>query len=264
MRPLRLRRRSVAAAFLSMLIGGTGCVPADSGTPASDADDAVSGGEPSSPAVVPVDPWFTDRALETGIDFEHFNGMSGEYHLGEIMAPGAALFDMDNDGDLDVYLVQGQMLGAGKSLDDALIPPSPDVPRPLSDRLYRNDLEVDADGGRTLRFTDVTDGSGLDVRSYGMGVAAGDFDNDGWVDLYRTRLGANQLFRNNGDGTFRDISRRAGVGDAGWGVSASFLDIDRDGWLDLYVGNYVVYDPQDEERCLTPTGERDYCAPKSY
>ena len=247
-----------------MLIGGTGCVPADSGTPASDADDAVSGGEPSSPAVVPVDPWFTDRALETGIDFEHFNGMSGEYHLGEIMAPGAALFDMDNDGDLDVYLVQGQMLGAGKSLDDALIPPSPDVPRPLSDRLYRNDLEVDADGGRTLRFTDVTDGSGLDVRSYGMGVAAGDFDNDGWVDLYRTRLGANQLFRNNGDGTFRDISRRAGVGDAGWGVSASFLDIDRDGWLDLYVGNYVVYDPQDEERCLTPTGERDYCAPKSY
>ena len=247
-----------------MLVGGTGCVPADSGTPASDADDAVSGGEPSSPAVVPVDPWFTDRALETGIDFEHFNGMSGEYHLGEIMAPGAALFDMDNDGDLDVYLVQGQMLGAGKSLDDALIPPSPDVPRPLSDRLYRNDLEVDADGGRTLRFTDVTDGSGLDVRSYGMGVAAGDFDNDGWVDLYRTRLGANQLFRNNGDGTFRDISRRAGVGDAGWGVSASFLDIDRDGWLDLYVGNYVVYDPQDEERCLTPTGERDYCAPKSY
>ena len=264
-RPLQLLRTGFAAPLLLILATASGCNPAGSGAPASEVEEsAVAGDAASTRESAPLDPWFTDRARETGIDFEHFNGMSGEFHLAEIMAPGAALFDMDSDGDLDVYLVQGQMLGAGKSLDDALIPPPPQVPLPLTDRLYRNDLEVHADGGRTLRFTDVTEGSGLDVGSYGMGVAAGDFDNDGWVDLYRTRLGANQLFRNNGDGTFRDVSRRAGVGDSGWGVSASFLDIDRDGWLDLYVGNYVVYDPEDEERCLTPTGERDYCAPKSY
>ena len=269
-RPLQSSRPGIAAPLLLILASlaagtGTACSPSDSGAPVSDAvESAAAGDAASSPAGALAGVWFTDRARELGIDFEHFNGMSGEFHLAEIMAPGAALFDMDNDGDLDAYLVQGRMLGAGKSFEDALIPPGPDVPLPLTDRLYRNDLEIGAGGSRTPRFTDVTEGSGLDVRSYGMGVAAADFDNDGWVDLYRTRLGANQLFRNNGDGTFRDVSRRAGVEDAGWGVSASFLDVDRDGWLDLYVGNYVAYSPEDEERCLTPTGERDYCAPKSY
>ncbi len=264
--PQGFKTASLALILAAAAVGtGTGCSASDSGAPGSgDVESAEAGGAASSPAGAPAEAWFTDRAREAGIDFEHFNGMSGEFHLAEIMGPGAALFDMDNDGDLDAYLVQGRMLGEGKSLEDALIPPGPHVRLPLTDRLYRNDLEIDADGVRTLRFTDVTEGSGLDARSYGMGVAAADFDNDGWVDLYRTRLGANQLFRNNGDGTFRDVSRRAGVEDAGWGVSASFLDLDRDGWLDLYVGNYVRYSPEDEESCLTPTGERDYCAPKSY
>ena len=264
-RPLPWPHGCIAAVLLSSLAGGPGCRPADSGAREGDREASAAVEDAASPPDGgPDEIWFTDRARETGIDFVHFNGMSGAFHLGEIMAPGAALFDMDNDGDLDAYFVQGQMLGEGKSLNDALMPPASHVPLPLTDRLYRNDLEIHPDGTRTLQFTDVTEGSGLDVRAYGMGVAAGDFDNDGRVDLYRTRLGANQLFRNNGDGTFRDVSRRAGVDDAGWGVSASFADIDRDGWLDLYVGNYVDYDPDNEERCLTLTGERDYCAPKSY
>ena len=220
------------------------------------ADAALQSSAPPADEV-----WFTDRAEAVGIDFVHFNGMSGEFYVSELLGPGAAMFDFDNDGDLDVYLVQGQMLGPGKTLDDALLPPQT---RPLTDRLYRNDLDLDADGTRTLRFTDVTETSGLDVRAYGMGVATADVDNDGWVDLYRTGLGPNQLFRNNGDGTFTDVSDQTGTGAPGWSVSASFLDVDRDGWLDLYVANSLDHrldTPQPE--CFTRTGERDYCGPLS-
>src|SRR5262245_12556904 len=126
--------------------------------------------------------WFVDRAQASGLDFVHFNGMSGSFYQPEIMAPGVALFDYDNDGDLDVYLVQGQMVGTGKSFSQAVLPPT--GPLPLRGRLYRNDLHIGADGARTLRFTDVTERSGLDARGYGMGVAAGDYTNDGCVDLY--------------------------------------------------------------------------------
>jgi len=188
--------------------------------------------------------------------------MSGELYISEIMGAGGALFDFDNDGDLDIYLVQGQTLGPGRILDDALVAPQASLP--LTDRLYRNDLVVHADGTRTLRFTDVTKGSGLVGRSYGMGVAAGDFDNDGRVDLYRTALGPNQLFRNNGDGTFTDVSDRTRTSDPRWSVSASFVDIDRDGWLDLYVGNYLDHSVDERIRCYTRTGKRDYCGPRSY
>ncbi len=204
--------------------------------------------------------WFTERAQAVGLDFVHFNGMSGEFLFEEMVGSGVALLDFDNDGDLDVYFPQGQMLGADKTLADAVLPPQ--MPLPLSDRLYRNDLEVLADGSRTLSFTDVTEASGLDVRSYGMGVATGDIDNDGWVDLYRTRLGPDQLFRNNGDGTFTDVSVHAGTNQPGWGISAAFVDIDRDGWLDLFVGNYV--DPRDAVGCFDSRGERGYCGPRRF
>ena len=206
--------------------------------------------------------WFTDRAEEAGLHFEHFNGMSGEFYFPEIMPPGVGLLDVDNDGDLDVYLVQGQLLGAGTTMDRALFPPP--GPVPLTGRLYRNDLAVQADGTRTLRFTDVTDASGIDARGYGMGVAAGDVDNDGRVDLYLTNLGPNQLLRNNGDGTFSDVSRQSGLDDAGWGVSASFVDYDRDGWLDLYVGNYVDYRIEADQECPSETGRVGYCVPQVY
>ncbi|MEE2636334.1 MAG: CRTAC1 family protein [Acidobacteriota bacterium] len=207
--------------------------------------------------------WFSDRAEAVGLDFVHFNGMSGEFYSAEVLAPGGALFDFDNDGDLDVYIVQGQMLGPGKTMDMARMPPG-EAMLPLTDRLYRNDLEIRSDGTRSLRFTDVTASSGLGVQSYGMGVTTGDVDNDGWVDLYRTGLRDNHLFHNNGDGTFLDVTEETGTNDIRWSVSASFLDIDRDGWLDLFVGNYVNPRLEDALECRNRTGERDYCGPKRY
>ena len=156
------------------------------GQPAGSAPDAALGGGGAAETAA-GETWFTDRATASGIDFVHFNGMSGEYYFNEVVGSGGALFDYDNDGDLDVLLLQGQMLGPGRTLDDALFPPP--AGRPPTDRLYRNDLRIDPGGAPSLRFTDVTRGSGLAVDLYGMGVAAGDFDNDGWTDLYRTRQG---------------------------------------------------------------------------
>src|SRR5687767_5563722 len=216
---------------------------------------------PSTGAPAPAEEWFVERAKEAGLDFVHFNGMSGEQYYPEIMAPGVALFDYDNDGDLDVYLVQGTMLGAKKTLKDATYPPA----GPLGDRLFRNDLLVGADGKRTLRFTDVTGPSGITVTSYGMGVAAADYDNDGFVDLYRTGLSGSVLLHNNGNGTFTDVTAKTSVGNTnGWGVSAAFVDYDRDGWLDLYVGNYLLYSVAGDVDCLSVTGQHDYCPPNSY
>jgi hypothetical protein len=204
--------------------------------------------------------WFVERARASGLDFVHFNGMTGEYYYPEIMAPGVALLDYDNDNDLDVYVVQGQLLGP-KTLKDATFQPK----GALRDRLFRNDLTAGADGVRTLRFTDVTESSGIDVRSYGMGVAAGDVDNDGWVDLYRTGLDRGTLLHNNGNGTFADVTAKSGAENrGGWSVSAAFVDYDRDGWLDLYVGNYLNYSIAGDINCLSVGGRPDYCPPNSY
>jgi len=129
--------------------------------------------------------WFVDRAVEVGLDFVHFNGMSGEFFYPEIFSPGVGLFDYDNDGDLDAFIVQGRMLGEGKTVADALIPPSPSSPP--TGRLYRNDLDGAA-GPSSLKFTDVTETSGLAADRYGLGVAAGDIDNDGDEDVFMTHL----------------------------------------------------------------------------
>src|SRR5262245_31534521 len=206
--------------------------------------------------------WFVDAAQASGLDFVHFNGMSGGFYQPEIMAPGVGLFDYDNDGDLDVYLVQGQMLGTGKTVSQATLPPK--GPLPLRGRLYRNDLQIAADGTRTLHFTDVTEQSRLDARGYGMGVAAGDYDNDGCVDLYLTNFGPNQLFHNNCDGTFTDVSRTSGVAGDGWSVPAAFVDFDRDGWLDLFVGHYLAYSLDRNVNCFTDSRLPDYCPPERY
>jgi hypothetical protein len=181
--------------------------------------------------------WFTDRAEDAALRFTHVNGMSGKFHYAEIIGSGAAMFDMDNDGDLDVFLVQYQ----GQS------------------RLFRNDL---ANG--KLSFTDVTEKSGIVSRGSGMGVAAGDFDNDGCVDLYLTYLGTNQLYRNNCDGTFTDVSKASRTDSSGWSVSAAWVDYDRDGWLDLFVGNYLRWSEAISVPCHAASGRPDYCSPNVY
>jgi hypothetical protein len=174
------------------------------------------------------------------IAFTHVNGAKGRYHMHEIMGPGAALFDYDNDGDLDAFLPQGE----GTS------------------RLFRNDLT--GAGPATLRFTDVTSAAGIALRSYGMGTAVGDYDNDGDLDLFVTAFGADTLYRNNGNGTFTDATREAGVSDPLWSTSAAFLDYDRDGDLDLFVANYLDFTIADNKICHDPVGTRDYCSPRAY
>ncbi|MDO8677139.1 MAG: CRTAC1 family protein [Acidobacteriota bacterium] len=205
------------------------------------------------------DEWFTERAQETGLDFVHFNGASGRFYYPEILPPGVGLFDYDNDGDLDVYLVQGRRLGADQSSD------TPGAGA-LKGRFYRNDLRVNADGTRHLHFTDITGKSGIDATQYGLGVTAADVDNDGWVDLLLTNFGTNQLFHNNSDGTFTDVSKPRGIEDDSgrFAVSAAFLDYDRDGWLDLYVANNANYTLQNETVCPNMAGARDYCPPQIY
>jgi hypothetical protein len=248
---------------ISILVGGCGGPgsPGKAGSVGSEAGSdghgAAGGAEDStaSPA------YFQDRAAATGLDFVHFNGMSGELYLAEITCGGAGLVDFDGDGDLDVYLPQGQMLGPGKTLADASV--APRHPLPLTDRLYRNDLEVRPDGTRVLRFTDVTAEAGLEPAAYGCGVATGDFDDDGRTDLYVTRLGPNTLLRNRGEGTFEDVTRTAGVGEGGSGVPALFVDYDRDGRLDLFVGNNMTFD-YGVTLCYSLTGAHDYCGPGAF
>ncbi|MEM8997232.1 MAG: VCBS repeat-containing protein, partial [Acidobacteriota bacterium] len=187
-------------------------------------------------------PLFVD--LDPAPAFSHDHGGTGALYFPEVMAGGGALLDVDGDGDLDLYAAQGGPLGG-----DA--PGGPD-------RLFRNDLATS--GG----FVDITDVSGLAAEGYGMGAAAGDFDNDGDVDIYTLNFGANQLWRNRGDGTFEDVTDAAGVADPAWSVSASWVDLDGDGWLDLYVANYVDFSVERHVACRSPLGTPDYCSPLAY
>src|SRR5499427_1538126 len=206
----------------------------------------------------PAKALFFDATESSGVRFQHFNGRNGEFYYPEIIGSGVALLDYNNDGKLDILVLQGTPLGPGAY---------PDAPREAcAARLYRNDLVVNPDGSRILKFTDVTESSGLCSRGYGMGVAVGDFDNDGCVDVFITHFGApNQLFHNNCDGTFTDVTAKAGVAGSGkWGASATFFDYDRDGWLDLYVANYVDYTIAGNKQCNNYTSARDYCAPTAF
>jgi hypothetical protein len=201
---------------------------------------------------------FVDRAASSGLDFLHFNGMLGNLYLAEITCSGGALFDADGDGDLDAYLLQGRVLDETKTVDDALTPHK--YAGPVVDRLYRNELVETG----TFGFTDITETMGVTTSQYGCGVATGDFNNDGALDIYVVNLGPNQLLLNQGDGTFEDVTERAGVGDDGAGSTAAFVDLDRDGWLDLFVGNYSDYFVENETECLALSGAPDYCGPGAY
>ena len=217
--------------------------------------------QPSTPSSPEAVPWFEDATAATGLDFVHFNGMTGRLYYVETLGGGAALLDADGDGDLDLYLVQGHVLEPGAGVEQATFPPR--HPLPLTDRLYRNELEAGKPG--TLRFSDVTARSGLEgTTGYGMGAVAGDFDNDGDPDLYVANFGPNQLLRNRGDGTFEDATRAAGVEDPLWTVATAWIDVDRDGWLDLFVSDYVAFRIAAHRPCHAPSGEVDYCGPIAY
>ncbi len=201
---------------------------------------------------------FADAAEDTGLVFRHFSGATGQFLFAEILGAGVGLLDYDNDGDLDVYLVQGNSLDPRTSADDALFPLPPG--QPAGSRLYRNELVP----AGALRFVDVTDAAGVGLDAHGMGVATGDIDNDGDVDMYVTTYARNVLYRNEGDGTFTDITGHAGATLPTWSTSASFLDYDRDGDLDLFVTSYVAWSLKNDQRCTSASGNRDYCGPQNY
>ena len=220
----------VALVAIAALVGTAGCSSPENTTPQS----------ASTPS---VQPWFEEVASARGLGFVHRSGHRERYLLPEIMGGGAALFDMDGDGDLDAYLVQSG------SIDE----PSK---KGEGNRLFRNR----GDGV----FDDVTAGSGGQAPGYGMGVAAGDYDNDGDVDLYVTNLGSNVLLQNDGAGHFTDVTAATGVAGGGWSTSAAFLDHDGDGDLDLFVVRYIDWSAASERQCFSLTGVPDYCSPRNY
>jgi hypothetical protein len=199
---------------------------------------------------------FTEVAQTVGIDFEQANSATSSKYLLETMGGGVALLDYDGDGRLDVFFTNGARL------EDPM--PAGKAPA-KSDRRYWNRLYKQGKGGA---FTDVTEKAGLSGMPqdrYDMGAAVGDYDNDGFPDLYVTSYGANTLYRNNGDGTFADVTARAGVAGAGWSASAGFFDYDNDGKLDLFVTRYVVWSFDRNGYCgEKKPGYRAYCHPDNY
>jgi hypothetical protein len=204
----------------------------------------VAGSQRAGPPLSHL-PVFRDVAQERGVDFVHVNGASPERYFPEIMGSGGLFLDVDNDGWLDLFLVDG-----GSFADPA-------VAQRARHRLYRNR------GNGT--FQDVTAASGIRHGAYGMGACAGDIDNDGLIDLYITNVGPNALYRNTGNGHFVEVPHAGGAEGGTWSTSCAFLDIDRDGYLDLFVTNYVDAHGNNEFCGVSgPPPIRDYCHPLIY
>ena len=199
---------------------------------------------PAVPATASVT--FVDVTGKAGLRFRHTTGAFGKKYLPETMGAGCAWLDYDGDGRPDIFLVNGRAW-PGHARPGG----GPSYPA-----LYRNR----GDG----TFEDVTVRAHLDVESYGMGVAVGDFDNDGHPDLFLNALGPDHLYRNRGDGTFEDVTARAGVSDPAFGSSATWIDYDKDGRLDLFVCNYVAWTPGTDLFCTLDGAQKSYCTPESY
>ena len=196
---------------------------------------------------------FTDVTALAKVDFKHAGSPTPTKYLLETMGGGVAIFDYDNDGRMDLFFTNGALLKEVMAKD--AIPDKSD-PR-FWNRLYHQK----ADG----TFEDVTVRSGLKGEGYSMGVAAADYDNDGYVDLYVTGYGANHLYRNTGSGTFVDVATKLGVGASGWSTSAAWLDYDRDGRLDLFVARYLDWDfEKGSILCGDARGTRAYCHPENF
>jgi hypothetical protein len=209
-------------------------------------------GQPRSapPAKLPV---FSDVTAKSGIDFLCAASHTSQKYLLETMVGGVAMFDFDNNGRMDLFFVNGAAL---KESMPAGVEPDKSEPK-YWNRLYRNN----GDG----TFTDVTERAGVRGHSYGQGVAVGDYDNDGFQDLYVTNYGRNILYHNNGDGTFTDVTQKAGVGAGGWSSGACFIDYDRDGRLDLIVGRYLDWDLHKNPWCGDESRKfRAYCHPDVF
>jgi len=188
--------------------------------------------------------WFEECARERGLDFRHATGHAAQHWFPESVCGGGAIFDLEDDGDLDAYLVQSGSMEADAS------------PAVMANALFEND--------GSGRFRDVTAGSGAEDPRYGMGAACGDADGDGDTDLLVTNLGRNSLLRNEGQHHFADVSVASALVEEGWNTSAAFFDYDRDGTLDLFVTRYIEWAKESETPCMNPLGQRDYCSPKSY
>jgi hypothetical protein len=209
---------------------------------------AVLGGCGKKPAAQVA---FQEKRAETGIEFWHTDGSSGQYFITETIASGVTLWDYDQDGRIDIYFPNGRPIPPG-------YPWAKEATR-------RNALSRNEGNGPTgvPRFVDVTDKAGVPGTDFGVAGTAADYDGDGDLDLFVTQLGPDVLYRNRGDGTFEDVAKAAGVADPAFGGCAAFGDIDRDGWLDLYVCNYCYEDFNKPAPCST-NGIQHYCAPNTF
>jgi hypothetical protein len=225
--PLPPLAAALLAATAALAVGAGTAAPPRAARPAAPPAEAVR---------------FADVTSRAGIRFVHNAGRTGRKLLPETLGSGAAFFDADGDGWLDILFVNGRdWTSRGRKTLPAL---------------YRNNH----DG----TFTDVTKGSGLDVEMHGMGVAVADYDNDGREDVYVTALDGDRLFHNEGGGRFRDVTAAAGIKNASFGTSAAWVDYDRDGRLDLFVANYVQWTPATDLWCSLDGVTKSYCTPESY
>jgi hypothetical protein len=236
---VRVSSLSVAVAVSGLFLGASGaCKKSVEKKPDAAAKEVNVTGASAATEVV-----FADVTQAAGLRFVHTSGATGKKYLPETIGAGGAFLDFDNDGWLDVFVVNSMAWPGAKSTK-------------TTSALYRNNH----DG----TFTDVTAKAGLAESLYGIGVAAADYDGDGFTDIYVTAWGSNRLYRNLGDGRFADVTKKANADDPGFSTSAAFFDYDKDGRLDLFICNYVDWAPARDLHCTLDGKNKSYCTPESY